>query len=391
MRLRIGIDATSWANPRGYGRFTRELIRELLDHHGNHRFHLFIEQQNAHLLTRMSERAQVVPVRLREVPGEAAGSDSRRSFSDMWSMRRAVLREELDVFFFPTVYSWFPLPRKLKTLLCIHDAIAEKFPQLCFGNRRTRLFWNMKVRAAIWQAHRFLTISEYSRRDLITVLKLDADRIHLTGNAPAQTFQPCSLDEIAVQRTRLGLGPGERWFIYVGGFNPHKNVEGILTSFAALPPRIAQNVKLILVGGGEKDVFHSHEEVLRNLMRRLNLENRVLWTGFLEDEDLAPLLSGAVALVMPSHCEGFGLPAVEAAACGTPVIATTESPLPELLEGGGLFVSSCDQQALTSAMTKMLDDGVRSSMASVALEKARALTWEKSAASTMSALQETAS
>ena len=126
-------------------------------------------------------------------------------------------------------------------------------------------------------------------------------------------------------------------------------------------------------------------------MRESGSSAFVRWTGFLPDESLVALLSGAVALVLPSECEGFGLPAVEAAASGTAVIATTESPLPELLEGGGLFVPPGDLDALTSAMRMLLHDGAaRRVMARQALERARALSWDRAADAVRAALVEAA-
>ena len=98
-----------------------------------------------------------------------------------------------------------------------------------------------------------------------------------------------------------------------------------------------------------------------------------------------------MALLLPSECEGFGLPAVEAAACGTPVIATTESPLPELLEGGGIFVAPGNLDALTSAMTRLQYEGeLRASMARQALQRARALSWDRAADLAHAALVEAA-
>ena len=120
-------------------------------------------------------------------------------------------------------------------------------------------------------------------------------------------------------------------------------------------------------------------------------EPLVHWTGFLPDSELRHLHTGAVALLLPSACEGFGLPAVEAAACGTPVVATTASPLPQLLEGGGLFVKPGDAPALEAAIRQLLTDDLgRARMARTALERARALSWRRGAEAAMAALHEAA-
>ncbi|HMA21717.1 MAG TPA: glycosyltransferase, partial [Gemmatimonadaceae bacterium] len=123
----------------------------------------------------------------------------------------------------------------------------------------------------------------------------------------------------------------------------------------------------------------------------LGIGSLVKWAGYLPDESLSRVLSGAIALALPSECEGFGLPAVEAAACGTAVIATTESPLPQLLEGGGIFVDPADEDALTEAILRLaVDESLQSSMGAKAMERAHALSWDDAARAALRAIREAA-
>jgi glycosyltransferase involved in cell wall biosynthesis len=188
------------------------------------------------------------------------------------------------------------------------------------------------------------------------------------------------------------MPPGARWFVYVGGFNPHKNVDAVVRAHAALVKEADSSAPhLLLVGTIDKDVFHGDQATIRRAIAEAGTDSLVHWTGFVPDSELRHLHSGAVALVLPSANEGYGLPAVEAAACGAPVIATTASPLPELLEGGGIFVRPGDEVALLAALRTMLcDEAARTAMARVARGRASQLSWDRGAATTLAALREAA-
>jgi glycosyltransferase involved in cell wall biosynthesis len=389
--MRIGVDATCWANPRGYGRFTRELLPELAVLGRAHEFVCLIDAQSAPEFAIDAPNVRVLAVSMRHAPAEAASADGNRSPFDMLRLTRAVWRARVDVFFSPSVYTYFPLPPGLPAVVTVHDAIAERFPHLTVPSRRGRLFWNLKVGLALRQARLVLTVSEFAAADIIRVHRIDASRVRVALEAPAPAYRrpvdACAIDEA---RRRLDIPPGSHWFVYVGGFNPHKNVDVLVRAHAALVRRRPENAPyLVLVGPGEHDVFHVHRGIMQEI-DACGTRGLVRMPGFISDDALRGVYAGAIAAVLPSMCEGFGLPAVEAAACGTPVVATRESPLPDLLEGGGIFVEPGDAEALTDALALVADAERRRALAARAREKALALSWSETARSTLAAIHEAA-
>lgn len=391
--LRIGVDASCWTSGRGYGRFTRELLRAMVELAPRDDFLFFFDRRLDGDLDLEAPNVRRVPVELSASPLEAAGAGGRRSLGDMARLTRAVWRARPDVFFSPSVYAYFPLPPRLPSLVTVHDAIPERHPTLTLPSTRARLFWRLKVRLALRQARLVLTVSDYSARELADALGVGPRRIRVAGEAPAPAFRPSeSREQIEAAAARAGLPPGARWFIYVGGFNPHKCVDVLIRAHGDLVRGSTPPPHLLLVGTVEGDVFHKEPERIREAIDRAGTGSLVHWTGFVPDEELRHLHSGALGLVLPSRREGFGLPAVEAAACGTPVIATLESPLPELLQGGGRFVPPGDEAALAEALRSFCEDEAeRRALGAVARDRAARLRWSDGARSTLDALHELAS
>lgn len=390
--MRIGVDGACWANGRGYGRFTHELMHAMIARAPQDEFVFFLDPlaQARFDLTAPNVVRRFVAQSVS--PAVAAAAEGSRSPVDMLRFTRAVWAERLDVFFEPSVYTYFPLPPGLRAVVTVHDAIAERFPLLTLPSPRARLFWGAKVSLALWQARLVLAVSEFAKREIAEVHHVPVSRIRVSNEAPAAVFQPSAPEEIDAARVRAGIPDGARWFVYVGGFSPHKLVDVIVRAHAAVAAGAGSAAPhLLLVGAKTGDVFLGNGPTIQKAIDDAGTAPLVHWTGFVRDDELRHLHSGAVALVLPSMNEGFGLPAVEAAACGTPVIATTASPLPQLLEGGGLFVAPGDEVALIAAMRRLLtNEGERSEMGRVALCRARALSWDKSADATLAALREAA-
>lgn len=366
-------------------------MRELAAQAPQHRFVCFGDRRAFEAFPFEAPNVERVTVALDESPTVAAAADGSRSPRDMLRLTRAVWKASPDVFFSPSVYTYFPLPPGQRAVVTIHDAIAERFPHLTLPTPRARLFWKLKVALALRQADVVLTVSDYAARDIARVLGVARARIRVAVEAPAEQYSPVAPHVAEVEARAAGVPAGAAWFTYVGGFNPHKRLDLVIRAHAALAAESAVPPHLLLVGTTSGDVFFGELARLRDLVAERATESLVHWTGFVPDDRLRALHAGAIATLLPSECEGFGLPAVEAAACGTPVIATVESPLPELLEGGGIFVTPGDERGLLDAMRRLATNpALRNALGAEALARARALTWQSAARATLTALEEAA-
>ncbi len=379
--MRIGIDATCWANARGYGRYARQIVSAMVASAPDDEFVCYLDAPSDARFMLDAPNVRKIVVKTSSGAAEAASANGSRSIRDMFAMTRAVSNNRPDVFFSPSVYTYFPLPPGLPSVVTIHDAIAERFPELTLPSNRARIFWKAKVWLALRQSRSVLTVSDYAAREVSRAHGIPLSRIGVTLEAPAAEFSPRSVTESSAVAAKYGILPGSTWFMYVGGFNPHKNVQSIVAAHAELSGTFGDEAPLLLlVGDADGDVFHTEVDTIRRSIAEAGTEERVRWLGFVPDTELSALLSASLALVIPSESEGFGLPAVEAAACGAAVIATLESPLPQLLEGGGVFVAPGDSAAIGEAMRRLVsDDTFRITSGNQALMRSRQLTWESCA------------
>lgn len=387
--MRIGIDGTCWDNNRGFGRFARELLGAMFA----------ADQTNTYVFLTdappkgvdFGPRVAVVPVRTRRLVIEAATADDSRSIGDMLAFRRAAGQAGLDVLFFPAVYSWFPPPRGPATVVTFHDAIAEHFPALVFPHWRQRLAWTAKTWVAKTLAHQILTVSQTAKAEIVQYLHIAAARIDVICEGAAQAYRPVT-DAGAQARARHdnGLPAMGRLLIYVGGFAPHKNLERLLAAFDLVlqQPGLADLV-LVMTGDPAGGGFHSiHARLRAQMAASPRLAAAVHFPGYVSDPDLAALHSDALALVLPSLSEGFGLPALEAMACGAAVLGAHGGAVLEVAGTAGLGFDPLDVADMAAAITRIATDGdLRDRLRAQAIPQTARNTWPLAASLTIAALE----
>ena len=376
--MRIGIDATCWHNRRGYGRHARALLRSLVRLDRANRYTLFLDSEEAAEPTPQGCEVRLLRPAVPTVV--AASANGHRSLADMWRMSRALSGPEFDAILFPTIYSFVPVFSRARKLVMVHDVIAETYPHLTVPRRTARLFWQLKTAIGRFQADALITVSDYSRDGIVNHFHLDPERVFVVGEAADPVFRKLDHPVAGPKLRALGLDGSRRMAVYMGGFSPHKNLTALVSAFARIAARQEfEDVVLVMTGETSSDAFHTYYATIAAQVESLGLRERVIFTGYLDDENAVVMLNLASVLLLPSLMEGFGLPAVEAAACGCPVIATKASPLAQWLGAGGIFIDP-DEDEIARALETVLSSGeLQSRMRASGLAAAGRLTWENAA------------
>jgi glycosyltransferase involved in cell wall biosynthesis len=304
-----------------------------------------------------------------------------RHLAKLWfeqvSFPRACRRWGADLIHVP--YWASPLHSPAPTVVTVHDLIPLLLPAYSggtLGKWYTRL-----VAHSARRAERVLTDSEAARQDIVQHLSIPPDRVQAIYLAAEERFRPVADPQ---ERERVGhkYALPDRYLLYLGGFEVRKNVTAILRAFARLD---APSVRLVIAGKlPDKDSAFFPDP--RRVARELGIADRVRLIGWVDEQDKPTLYSGAIAFLFPSLYEGFGLPPLEAMSCGTPVIVSDRSSLPELVGPGGLYVDPTDLQALTAAMDRIVDDpALYKRLCEAARTQAGKFSWRRCAEETAAA------
>src|SRR5574341_227773 len=305
--------------------------------------------------------------------------------SRMWThigLRREVLRDPPDVLFIPSHVIPWPNIGRVRAVVTAHDLGYLHFPEKHPLLERLYLDWSTRHSAST--ARRIIAVSKATAHDLQILGGVPAEKIRVVYSGVDKLLQPVdNPDSIAALRDRLGI-PGP-FILHIGRIQPRKNLTRLIAAFARIQDTV-EGMTLVLAGRELSD-----DRPILAQIRRLGLHNRVLLPGYVPDEDLPALYSGAAVYVFPSLYEGFGFPVLEAMACGTAVACANTSSLPELVGDAALTFAPTDVDALTDTLRRLLlDHSLRETLIRRGFDRVRQFTWEASAQATLDVLVDAA-
>jgi glycosyltransferase involved in cell wall biosynthesis len=260
-------------------------------------------------------------------------------------------RDEIEIFLSPYIKA--PIFSPCQYITTIHDLLFLVAPD--YTGSRYKLYnkvFKVFGKVVSKKARAIITDSEYSKKDIIEIFDVDEEKIHVI---PLGVSEECRVvyDIHLIEGIKKSYGIKGRYIFYIGNFKPHKNVKRLIEAFCDIIRfnNAFSDIKLVL--GGKRDKFI---QPLERMAEKSGVSDRVIFTDFIKDEDLPYLYSGAEIFVYPSLYEGFGLPVLEAMACGTPVICSDTTSLPEVVGDSGMLIDTREAKNIASALITLLRD-----------------------------------
>lgn len=291
---------------------------------------------------------------------------------------KAVKKWKADVWFQP--YGFCSLTSRIPQVLMIHDLAFLHYPKYISWYQRAYYRWFTP--AFIRKAKKLITVSEFSKNDIVKSYRTSNDHIQVIPGAARTAFQP--LDWEARQVVKDGYADGREYFLFVGGIHPRKNLLNLLKAFSHFKKWQHSNMKLLVAGR----LAWQYDDLLEKLKTYKYREDVVL-LDYLPEDQLQRVTAAAYALVYPSWFEGFGLPILEAMKCEVPVICSNTSSMPEVAGEAALLVDPADPDAIAKEMLSLYrNEGIRNAFIEKGIQRAACFSWEDAAESLYEALRQ---
>lgn len=292
-----------------------------------------------------------------------------------------LLQEKFDIYFSPH-FTTTPKNGFSKTVTTVHDVIFLENPE--YWPATLSRYYAKRVKMAIKSSKEIIAVSESTKHDLINLLKVPREKIKVIHEGVASGFYQITDQKMLLDKTAQYLSPDQKFILSVGTLEPRKNLPVVVKAFALLPNEIRNQYKVVFVGGKGWQ-----NEELNQTINDLNLKNKVIFTGFIPDDDLSYIYNRASIFVYPSKAEGFGLPVLEAMACGVPVITSDNSSLPEVTGNAGILIDPKNEKEIAQSIkTILLKPKLAQKMSLAGIKQAKKFSWMTAAKQTLKVFEE---
>lgn len=377
--MRIGIDARLYTSAfTGIGRYVYELIDNLLKIDEHNEYVLFFnkagfdEFKNPRAHDGKSGRG------VEKILVNAA----HYSFSEQWRFFKILRGANLDLMHFTHFNA--PVFYRRPSVVTIHDLTLSLYPGKKMNGWLYRVAYHVIIKSIVHRAKKIIAVSQNTKNDLVKILRADEKKIEVIHEGANKMFHKISDDKIVTDF--LGkIGLGRPYILYTGVWRNHKNLVNLIKTFAILKHKYRFAGKLVITG--KEDPWYPE---VKQTVRDERLEGMVRFTGLVPDEDLVLLYNGAAVYVFPSFYEGFGLPALEAFACGIPLCAAKSSSLPEICGNAAVFFDPHNPDDMAEKIASVLNDKQKADeLIARGHERLKEFSWERMACETLKIYQGT--
>ncbi|CAB1254128.1 glycosyltransferase family 4 protein [Clostridium sp. MT-14] len=365
--MKIGIDgrAAKWYRGTGIGTYTYQLISCLNNIDNINNYLLFMPKSFRNDICLKKNFA------LNTIPPQ-----NKTSFWEEINIPNKIKHNKIELYHVPQNGVGLPVDKNCKFAITLHDVIPYKMPETV-SDRYLKIFSDY-IPEIIPKCDGIITVSNFSKNDIMKAFNFPENKIYVTHLASEDIYKPLDKN-ISKYIAKRYYSIDEDYILYVGGFSPRKNILGLIESFNKFISLYKKPIKLVIAGtkGKSYSTYRKRTEIL-------NISDKVIFPGFISMDHLPYIYNAAKLFVYPSFYEGFGLPPIEAMACGIPVITSNTTSLPEVVGDGALLVNPKDQDDLCQAMLNILsDDNLKKKLTSLGIQRASQLNWKKTASDTI--------
>jgi glycosyltransferase involved in cell wall biosynthesis len=363
MKLAIDGRGINWYNGSGIGTYTENLLKNLLNIDRNNFYQIYWSGENYQ--SYQKENTNLV----------MCSKKYQRFFQDSF-FPEDLKRENIDLYHIPQNGIGLTSEVNCKKIVTIHDLIPYIMPETVGKGYLLKFLKEMPF--IIESSNGIITVSEYSKQDILRFFPVDENKVFVTPLAADKKYRPLDKEQCRnIIEEKYGVD--KPFILYLGGFSKRKNVYSLITSFSKLVKHMHKEYNLVIVGS-----YRDESQELVKLVDKLNMSRYIKFTGFAPDEDLPIYYNACECFVYPSLYEGFGLPLLEAMSCGTPVISSNTTSIPEVVGHSGILIDPHSDKSLLDSMELMLgSETLRDEFSKIALLRAKEFSWENTARKTL--------